>query len=99
MHKDGGDPSTFWTAVIGLVGCILIFVIVVAVQAVFYNQERDEQYRKTILPQLGEVAGLKAGQQEKLHSYAWKNRDEGTVVIPIERAMDLIVQEHRGQGQ
>jgi hypothetical protein len=32
-----------------------------------------------------------AKEQEILHSYGWVNKDAGTVRIPIERAMELIV--------
>jgi hypothetical protein len=31
-------------------------------------------------------------QQRSLESYAWENRDAGTVRVPIERAMDLLLQ-------
>ncbi len=33
-----------------------------------------------------------AGQEQKLESYGWENRPAGTVRVPIERAMDLLVQ-------
>ncbi len=38
---------------------------------------------------------LRAGQEQQLHSYAWKDPHKRDVVrIPIERAMELIVKEH-----
>jgi hypothetical protein len=33
-----------------------------------------------------------ASQQEKLAAYAWEDRSAGTVRIPIDRAMDLLLQ-------
>ncbi len=33
-----------------------------------------------------------AEQQSKLETYGWEDRQAGTVRIPIERAMDLLVQ-------
>jgi hypothetical protein len=33
-----------------------------------------------------------ADQEQSLESYAWENRDAGTVRVPIERAMELLLQ-------
>jgi len=33
-----------------------------------------------------------AGQQQELETYSWEDRSAGTVRIPIERAMDLLLQ-------
>jgi hypothetical protein len=35
---------------------------------------------------------FRAEQEQSLESYAWENRTTGTVRIPIERAMELLVQ-------
>jgi hypothetical protein len=35
------------------------------------------------------------GQQETLKSYAWTSRAEGRVRIPIDRAMELVVEKER----
>jgi hypothetical protein len=34
---------------------------------------------------------FRAEQQQALNSYAWEDRDAGTVRIPIDRAMDLLL--------
>jgi hypothetical protein len=34
----------------------------------------------------------RAEQEQSLESYAWENRDDGTVRVPIERAMELLLQ-------
>ena len=38
------------------------------------------------------LARFRAAEEAKLNSYGWIDRDSGIVRIPIERAMDLIVQ-------
>ena len=38
------------------------------------------------------IARVRATEQQRLHSFGWVNRETGTVRIPIEQAMDLIVQ-------
>ena len=35
---------------------------------------------------------FRTGMEQKLHSYGWVNKDAGTVHIPIERAMDLLIE-------
>ena len=34
-------------------------------------------------------------QRERLNSYAWVSRDQGVVRIPIERAMDLVIEREK----
>jgi hypothetical protein len=38
---------------------------------------------------------LRDKQREELTHYAWVNRDAGIAAIPIERAIDLVVEEQR----
>ena len=35
---------------------------------------------------------MQARDRERLNSYAWIDRETGTVRIPIERAMDLVAE-------
>jgi hypothetical protein len=35
---------------------------------------------------------FRAEQKQSLESYSWENRDNGTVRVPIERAMELLLQ-------
>ena len=35
---------------------------------------------------------FRAGQQQSLDSYAWEDRSAGTVRVPIDRAMELLLQ-------
>jgi hypothetical protein len=39
-----------------------------------------------------DLIGMQAKQQQELETYGWENRSAGTVRIPIERAMDLLLQ-------
>jgi hypothetical protein len=40
----------------------------------------------------GQLSGFRLQQEETLYSYGWVDEKAGTVRIPIERAMDLLVQ-------
>ena len=40
----------------------------------------------------GQLNGIRLAEEETLYSYGWVDEKAGTVHIPIERAMDLLVQ-------
>jgi hypothetical protein len=54
-------------------------------QSVFPNPKLEEDER-------GQLNGFLLTEEETLYSYGWVDEKAGTVHIPIERAMDLIVQ-------
>ncbi len=95
-HDDINTPSI---AVIGFISAIVVFAIIVGVQALFFNYERaviEEQ--ETRLPSL-EAANLIAEQEARLQRQGWINRDEGRVAISIDRAMKVVVEELRREQQ
>ena len=91
------DPNVPLSAVVGLVGVILLFVIIVALQAVFYQMETAELERKVGSQRDADLASLEASHREALASYRWIDQGGGVVGIPIERAMELVATESRGE--
>ncbi|MEW6337969.1 MAG: hypothetical protein AB1625_11290 [Acidobacteriota bacterium] len=99
MAKEGiGDPNTPATVVVGVLSAVLLFALVVMLQAVFYWAEKAENRRKVVAVAPEELAGLRAAQLEQLHSYRWVDQNAGVVAIPIERAMALVVAEQGRAG-
>lgn len=90
------DPNVAKSAVAGLVGAVLLFVIVVLLQAMFYRMEGSEIARKTQSEPYEALARLDAEQREQLGSYRIVDPQAGTVRIPVERAMELVVAESAG---
>lgn len=63
-------------------------------QSAFPDPKLEEDER-------GQLNSIRVNEEEELYSYGWVDEKAGTVHIPIERAMDLIVQRGlpvRGQG-
>ncbi len=89
----GDDPNPAPTLAYGIFGAILVFVIIVGVQALYYHEQRKEDFRKTIAPAPEELSLLRATQLEQIHSYRWIDEKQGIVAIPIERAMELTTRE------
>jgi len=93
-EKPGGDePNTPLTAVVGLVFAILLFALVVLLQAYFYRLEQEENARKVVAVAPEELSQLRAQQQELLHSYKLLDPQKGVVAVPIDLAMGLVVRE------
>jgi hypothetical protein len=78
---------------VGVFSAILIFVLIVALQALFLHAQEDEAYDKVTSVQDEGLRGLQAQQLAVLHGYRWIDRKKGVVGIPIERAMERIIEE------
>lgn len=88
-----GDPNTTWTVIVLFIGAIMVFAVIVGLQALFYTIERGEYERKVVALAPEQLSRLRAEQQENLVRYRWINQREGIVAIPVERAMELVVRE------
>jgi hypothetical protein len=89
------DPRATTTIVVLAFGSILVFVIILALQTLFFSAQEAERQVKTFGPP-EELSRLRAGQLERLNAYRWVDASKGVVAIPIDRAMELVV---RDQGR
>ena len=89
------DLNVPMIATVGGISVLLTVATVYAVQAMYFRYSNDEIDRKVILAPTTDSDGKLAEQEAKLSRYSWVDRDAGTVAIPIERAMQLVVDELR----
>ncbi len=89
------DPNVAASAVVGIISAILLFVIIVVLQAYFFDAEQAELEKKVWSQPNQALQQLDAGQLELLTSYGWVSEADGVVRIPIERAMELVAAEAR----
>ncbi|HVP13340.1 MAG TPA: hypothetical protein VMV94_19355 [Phycisphaerae bacterium] len=87
------DLNTSLIAVSGLIGAVIVFFGIVALQAWYYHAEKEEMYRKVIAPAAEELAAVTAEQQGQLNSYRLIDSQKQIVAIPIDRAMAIVVQD------
>ena len=87
------DPNVAASAVVGIISAVLLFVIIVMLQAVFYRAEQRELAKKVYSQPFEALQQLDATQLEQLNSYGWISQPEGVVHLPIERAMELMAAE------
>lgn len=100
LHVEGDDLDLTMIAIAGAFFAILVFIIVIALQAWFYSFKEREIQAKT---QTSETLQVSVAEQlGRLAHYERTNPSDITplnsntkVRIPIERAMELIVQERK----
>ena len=99
ISDDHQDPTAGPTWFIGLMGAVLLVVTVLGTAALYYNVKAEEVQDQVVAPPHEEVAALRREQQALLEGPpGWVERDVAgetvrAYVIPIERAMDLVIQE------
>ena len=100
---DHDDPSPSPTLLVGVVGTLLLVATVMGTTALYYNVKAKEVFDEVIKPERVEPVEHYRPQQAFLDGPArWIERDEQgetvrAFIIPIERAMELVVLES-GKG-
>jgi len=93
MGRHVDDPVTGTTAVVGVVFVLLFVIVILGLQAYFGRVQTEEYAVKVVDETPTEKVLVHAQQLDQLNGYHWVDRDSGTVSIPIERAMQLVVDE------
>ena len=82
---------------VGVVSAILLFVLTVGMSALLLDRQASEVERKSgsTAPEL--LNRNRNREMSLLHDYRLIDEKKGIVRIPIERAMELVVEEARGK--
>lgn len=83
------DPNAGALAFVGALGTVVLVLVVLLLQAVFYRAQQAENERKALVSSPAELRALQTAQREQLASYRWVDREKGIAAIPIEEAMRL----------
>jgi hypothetical protein len=85
------DINTQNITVIGLCGAVGTFVLIVALQVMYYQFESREMARKVLsAPQVGPESVLNE-QRTRLATYGWIDREHQLVAVPIDVAMSQVL--------
>jgi hypothetical protein len=89
-NLDRNDPKIRKTATLAAIvaGCLLL--VVIAAQAGFRQIHPDPPESKA-----ADLQTLRASEEKQLTSYRYIDRAKGTVSLPVDRAMELLVKEAR----
>ena len=89
------DPKSGITLIVGAVGVILLAVVIILLQVLFYRTAEAERWRKVVSQQPEELRRVQAEQLERINGYRWVDEQNGVDAIPVDRAMVLVIQEAR----
>lgn len=101
------QPSgrAFWLSVAGIIGCFLIFVVVLQIAKVpaqiaggttpvqMTDEERLAANLLTPKERQDRLSELTIKEDHALSSYQWIDKPNGVVRLPIDRAMELVVRD------
>ena len=95
VSPDQSDPRSAPTVLVGGVGLVLLAVIVLLLEVLHQRTTQAELARKVVAEQPQELRQVQALQREQLNGYRWVDQGQGVVAIPLDRAIDLLVEEAR----
>lgn len=96
---DTDDPKSSLTLIIGVIGAVIVFLICVLLQTLYVATSRAELQRKVWESQPEELRSLEVEQLQRLNDYRWVDPRAGVAAIPIERAMELVVEDYEERGK
>lgn len=87
---DSPKPSIFGIFVIGIIGLALFFFITQWLRSTT-TASTDPEDPARDAERVKNLADLRAEDQAKLTTYAWVDRAKGSVQIPLDQAMNLVI--------
>ncbi|MDQ7007869.1 MAG: hypothetical protein Q9Q40_11620 [Acidobacteriota bacterium] len=97
--KGQGDPDPLALGFVLAAGCIIVIATVLALEGFYNFAERRMLEQRVVAVEDTTLARVRAEQLEKLTEYRWIDQQAGRVQVPIERAMELVIEdEARGGG-
>lgn len=91
--------NTSAIVLVGFVSAILTFAIIIAVQAMFYSASRAELVKKDVNVADQLVIEEITKQRQILTGYGWADASKQKVSIPIDRAMEMVVQQESAKRE
>ncbi len=84
------NGKSFLLSAVGIVALLLAFAVILKI-TYSGNEASTETVRN--YPEAPKAAELRAKEAEVLNSYAWVDKGNGVVRIPVSHAMELVVQD------
>ena len=97
---DHEDPAASSTWLMGFIGAVLLVVTMLGVTALYYNVKAVQVDTEVVKVPIDGPKKLRIQQEQRLTAPPrWEERDDGgevtrELVIPLERAMKIVVEEY-----
>jgi hypothetical protein len=91
--SDNASSKKLWTTLIAAIGGFAIFLIILFIA--YLPQKAGPIAEGTLSPEerAARLADLRAKEKAALTTYAWIDQQGGVVRLPIDRAIELTIQE------
>lgn len=96
-HHGIGDPRASTTLLVGLIGTVLLLAVVLFAQVLFQNAQWLEDQRKIYEPPPRGLLDAQATQLAPISQYAG-GPQAGRVIIPVDRAIELWVDDRKSSS-
>ena len=99
MTSTQNDVSTPTIAVVGFLGTVLLFALIVLLVVIYYRVQTGEEFVKDVSQPPVEVSQLAARQRANLAEYRLLDKEKQVYAIPIGRAMARVVARRRADPE
>ena len=86
--------SSVWGTVVATLAGFALFILILVVAYLPNKADLAGDGLKTPAERKAILAELRGKEQTAATTYGWVNQGQGVVRLPIERAVELIIQEH-----
>jgi len=95
-HPDGFDtsePKGGFIAIFAVATVITLIATMLGIQYYFEQAKEEAVYHEVLAPESDQLKNLRATEDTQLNNYQYVDRAQGSVRLPIDRAMDLLAKE------
>lgn len=92
--SDATPKSGFFVTAAAVIGGFLIFALILTIAYLPNKPEPLPQGTKTPEERAGILRDLRAHEADVANSYGWVDQSKGVVRVPIERAMELTIDDY-----
>jgi hypothetical protein len=86
------DVNVPLVVTIGIISGVFLLVLVIGTQAWYQSEEIDESAVKSDMYPHQELIDLKTTETGLINQYRWMDKAHDVVAIPIDKAMDIVIQ-------
>jgi hypothetical protein len=91
---DRTEPRSGWVAISAVVMVVTLLLIIGAVTFYYDWIAEKEVYEQQLKPVAQDLIDLRNRDDWNLHHYGYIDKSAGVVRLPIDRAMDLVIEEN-----
>lgn len=93
MSDTTTSPKNFWVTLAAVIGGFAIFLLILFIAYLPQAPAPLPEGSKTPAERAALLADLRAKEKAAVSTYGWVDKDKGVVRLPVDRAVELTIQE------